>query len=56
MTEPMPGELIYEYTIESTGCSRARTGSLAKPCLASEPATAGRTRRSSYGCGLGGPR
>jgi hypothetical protein len=54
MTEQMPGELIYEYTIQPTGATsisgraEARTGSLAKPCLASEPATAGRTRRSSY--------
>ena len=41
MTGQMPGELIYEYT-------EARTGSLAEHGLASEPATAGRTRRSSY--------
>ena len=41
MTEQMPGELIYEYT-------EARTSSLAKRGLASEPATAGRIRRPSY--------
>jgi hypothetical protein len=55
MTEPMPGELIYEYTIQSTGATSPGC-SLAKHGLASEPATAGRTRRSSYGWGLGGPR
>jgi hypothetical protein len=54
MTEQMPGELIYEYThpFDRDGNLRrteARTGSLAKPCLASEPAAAGRTRRSSSG-------
>jgi hypothetical protein len=54
MTEQMPGELIYGSTIHSSGTAtsgrtEARTGSLAKPCLASEPTAAGRTRRSSSG-------
>jgi hypothetical protein len=53
MTEQMRGELIYACTIQSTGAAsgrtEARTGSLSKPCLASEPATAGRPRRSSHG-------
>ncbi len=50
---PFALDYLAEYHIQAgqgvTAGTEAQTGSLAKPCLASEPATAGRNRRSSLG-------
>jgi hypothetical protein len=58
MTEQMLGELLYEYTIQSTGgCPRwtlccpvwqTSARSPSRAWRASRPLAAGRTRRSSY--------